>query len=419
MNARKNAFKKLGHFVKSYFKYRKSVDNYGFHIKECKKVKSCDAPKKVVFLINFPESWNSVKSIYAESQKLSNVETYVLAVPQMNDENRKCPDIRDIENAAYDFFVQNNIEAIKANQNGEWFDLGSINPDYVIYTRPYNVSYPEAYKSFNVCRYSKIFYIPYAYSMLGGEMIYGVLPEEFILSTHKVFLANESRKNECIETFPCYNNRNRYEYLGFPRFDLYNSGNEERQDSRFTIAWMPRWTTNDLSERQKSSHFLSYYKDFLEYAEKNPDVKIIIRPHPKMFNHYLTTGILSQEEVDAFDERCKKSGNVFIDRDRDYINTIKNSDVLVADYTSLIAEFFMTGKPIVFCDTADGLNPEGERICSNLYYAESFSQVIEKISAIQNGNDVDFAKRKSIIRELLPENSGGIGKKILETIVNS
>ena len=159
--------------------------------------------------------------------------------------------------------------------------------------------------------------------------------------------------------------------------------------------------------------------DFLEYAKTNTNIKVIIRPHPNMFPNYIENGIMTKEAVDSFMQHCKGCGNVIIDQTQDYIDTIRKSDILVADYTSLIAEFFMTGKPIIYCDTADGLNSEGSTICGNLYRADTFSEIIDLVEKIKNGRDDQHEHRKKIIKELLPAECGNIGKTILDSILES
>ncbi len=413
----KKLVKKAGHYVKAYFMFNDSVRNYSSYIKTANKKKHKAA--RIVFLIIFPESWNSLKSIYEETKNRSDIETFVIAAPRDMSKYNADADISTIPNDSFDFFVQNNIDVIKANAENTWFDIQAINPDYVIYTRPYNPYYAEQYRSYNVCRYAKVIYIPYAYSMLEDGLT--VLPEEFMLSAHRVYLANRSRKEECDLWYPRYNreSKNRFQYLGFPRFDLLAQDADRAAESKFTIAWLPRWTTGDGYKHNKGSNFLNYYNDFLKYAEENPDANIIFRPHPSMFANFLERGIMSEKELEEFKYRCSKCENFHIDQKKDYMDTIRSANVLVADYTSLIAEFFMTGKPIIYCDNAEGLNEEGNSICNNLYNAASFTEIVKLLEKIKNGYDEKKDLRISIIKELLPNECGSIGKTILDSILLS
>ena len=40
-----------------------------------------------------------------------------------------------------------------------------------------------------------------------------------------------------------------------------------------------------------------------------------------------------------------------IDNQRGYVDTFWGADVLITDISSMMMEFFVTGKPIIFCGT--------------------------------------------------------------------
>ena len=62
------------------------------------------------------------------------------------------------------------------------------------------------------------------------------------------------------------------------------------------ILWTPRWTTQ---ERIGGSHFFEYKDLFLEFAEKygSEELKFAIRPHPLMFDHFVTEGQMTEQDV--------------------------------------------------------------------------------------------------------------------------
>ncbi len=414
---------RFGHYIKSYFIFHDKIKNYEAGLRYVNRKNN--QIKKLVLLVNFPESWNSLKSIYDEALRKKDIEVKILAVPRISEESENATDMRSGRNEAYDFFTENNIEAIRADLgDNSWFDLKSLEPDYVIYTRPYKYQYPEAYRSYNVCSYAKLFYVPYAYGMLGEKVLFTVLPEDFVFTMRKIYFANKSRMEEARRCIPRYgkNTADRYTYLGFPRFDMYSSGSMKTDtDERYktTIVWLPRWTSEKFNSVQKSSHFLEYYKDFIEFAKDNSDIRLIIRPHPMMLSHYLSEGVMTEEDVKSFRGCCNITANIVIDEEKDYMNTLNKADIMVTDYTSLIAEFFITGKPIVFCDDVTGLNEEGKKICSCLYYADKFDSVVEYIDILRSGNDDMKEIRQNLISNILPVKTGEIGKSILEDILNS
>lgn len=408
----KHKFIEFVRFIKLDYKYKSGVR----YVNNKNTIK-----RRLAFLIDFPQSWSAIESIYEEAINTENLEVYIIAIPQLSP-GAKETNIAGLANAAFDFFTELGIDVIKANQaDNTWFQLTELNLDYIVYTRPYNEYYPTCYKSFLLCNHSKIFYVPYAYGMLGDKMLSLVLPDHFVLSAHRVYFANESRMTAYIKGLVWYRKAlaKRMKYIGFPRFDqLGRRCNNLPENDKFVVAWMPRWAASDTNSDQKTSHFLVFYKALIEYFAANPDMQLIIRPHPKMFSSYIAENIMTKEEVSEFKEICKRE-NIVLDEAKDCFDTIGKADALIADYTSLIAEYFMTGKPIIFCDTVDGLNDEGQKMCGSSYYADDFESIIRYLDMLKAGKDENISKRKEVISDLLPGKTGEIGKNILESIMNS
>ena len=410
--------KREGHRVKMLFRTRATRKSYRNGIKLSKN-RNRNGKIKVFFILAFPEAWNSFKTIYESALRSDKTEPLVIALPKFLNKNSEDTSPENLKFEAWEFLSKNGVKCINGFENGKWFDIEAAEPDYVFYTRPYNPEYNEAFKTTTVCRYAKVCYVPYAYSMLGGKNVNTVLPEEFVASAYKLFLANDSRRLQSIDYF-CGSKKSKekkFRYLGFPRLDLLKeAGAAKDPNHKFTVSWMPRWRAGEELGNQKGSHFLQYYKDFIEYFSKNTDMNMIIRPHPLMMDYFVKNGVMSQGEIDRFKEVCSNSSNISLDTEKDYMITLGKTDILVADYTSLIAECFFMGKPIVYCDTADNLNPEGTKICSNLYNAGTFDDVTTLIEKIRDEGDVMKDQREKLIRELIPGSIGNIGISILDEI---
>lgn len=416
------SIRNAGKAVKSFGRYCKLTSRHNEGVKAVNRKKK--DKRTMIFLVNFPQAWSSVKSVYDEAKKQEDLNVIVFAVPQYKAFEDDSINIATKYNDSYEFLKMEGIDVVKANtEDGHWIDLRKYDPDYVIYMRSYNQYTPKMYKSYTVCRYAKCFYLPYAYGMLGDKMLNIVLPENFTYTMHRIFFANESRKNAYAKEQPFYRREfvnNRLKFLGFSRFDMFKSSVAKRNydEREYTVAWMPRWATDDKPD-QKPSHFMTFYKEFLNYFYEHTDVKLIIRPHPLMFSSYISNGIMTEEEVNSFKKKCKEASNIEIDERKDYSVTLEEADLLIADYTSLIAEFYIMGKPIIYCDTADNLNEEGNKICATTYNADDFDEIVKYIELLKSGHDSKQTIRNNVIKELLPGKTGEIGKAIFEEIINS
>jgi len=114
------------------------------------------------------------------------------------------------------------------------------------------------------------------------------------------------------------------------------------------VLWTPRWTTDlNLGE----SNFFTYKDIILDFAENNTEFDFLLRPHPLMFAHFIETGELSEHEKKEYEKRVRDIKNVEFDYQKEYSATFWNSDILVSDISSILPEYFITGKPIIFCAT--------------------------------------------------------------------
>jgi hypothetical protein len=370
----------------------------------------------IVYLLQFPEVWNSIKSVYYAGES-KGVNSYVVCIPKISGKKNYVPFFKYGSNDAYDFCKLNGIKCIRADLGPDkWLDIGLLKPDYVIYTKSYE-EVPDIYSCHNLKYKYKLCYIPYAYAMTEGSMFYITFNPLFIRNMNYVFAPNKSRLEICKDEFYWYEKFGycKFQFLGFPRFDLLS---DDITSNTRNILWLPRWTSNEDTEGQKESHFLKYYKQFIEYMKVHPEINLIIRPHPLMFDNFIEKGVMTRQEVETFKDICDTSSNIELDESKDYLPTIKKAGILVADYTSLLVEYFVTGNPIIYCDDVDGLNAEAHLMDKAFYHADNFDQIEEIIERICNHKDPYASLRKDICKEIIPANAGSIGMEIINFIIH-
>ena len=375
---------------------------------------------RIIFLVQFPETWNSFKTVYEELKQRESVEVSILCIPKPISNNGEIEYHPTDINESFEYFKNLGIDCVNALKiDNQWIDIELLKPDYVIYTRPYNTQYPVKYRSSSVCRFAKTCYIPYAYNMM-DDKFFLTFNTEFITNIYTTFVASESRLIMCKDEF-YFQDRfrtNKFVYMGFPRFDLLKNNIEEKENNkRFTIVWMPRWTVAD-GEATKLSGFLKYSRQILDFVKRHKNIDLVIRPHPLMFTNFVEKGVMTQNEVERFKKECTECENVVIDVEKDYIPLLNRADLLIADYTSLLIEFFVTGKPIIYCDDAKGLNKEAKEMDDVLYHAMNYTDIEKLIFKIMEGNDSMKYKRKLVIHKLIPINAGIIGEQIAEYLLN-
>lgn len=369
---------------------------------------------KIAFIVSFPEVWNSLRSIY-EAALSMNLDTLVVCVPKKDSKGDYL-----LKNDAYEFLSKNNVNNIIDGRlnDKEWFDLKNWNADYVFFSRPYKSEYPECYSPYALSRYTSVCYVPYGFIMSEGHIFESVYNWPFILGTAFSFVQSDNQLEKCKKKFfkQFISHRNSFVNLGHPRFDLLGKCSTT-DTSKFTIAWMPRWEFIE-KEGQKVSHFLAYFDDWYSYADSNKDVDFILRPHPLMFSTMVKENIIDQSAVDGIIRKIDCAPNVFLDMGGDYLPTLKKANVLIADLTSLIVEFFVTGKPIIYCDKADMFNNDAKMIDEVLYHANTWTDVCDCLEKLKNHIDEKKNDRARVINGLIPSNAGDIGKSIVNYLLN-
>jgi CDP-glycerol glycerophosphotransferase (TagB/SpsB family) len=107
---------------------------------------------------------------------------------------------------------------------------------------------------------------------------------------------------------------------------------------------------------------LVYYHFFYNYAVQNPDVQLIIRPHVSLFPRAIENQHLSQDDVNEIIGKFTRLDNVVYSQhiSKSLVEDIMESDIVIADGTSALAEVVVADKPIIYL--SNGLNLEFDSV---------------------------------------------------------
>lgn len=361
----------------------------------------------VVFLIWMESMWNSLRSVYEEALNNPFFNVYIVAQPHITDRQNKKE-----KNSAYEFLNKEYENVINAIENDTWFDLRTLSPDYVFYTYPYSSYYYKDYNPVEVRKYSKICLINYGFDTSRDSLFYISYNWNFCKNAAIIFATCKSAKARLHKVLGnSYNCYPKIVYKGFPRFDLINR--EKTNSKRLCICWTPRWTVKSKQKYDIGSSFLLYYDNFLNYATIHKDIDFIIRPHPLMFSNFLKEKVITQDELDTFKIRCQSLNNLVIDESADYLKTINATDIFVTDYTSLMLEYFATGRPIVFLAKAHGFAKEAKLMDKTIYHAFTWNELECILEDLINGNDKMRELRLAALTDLFPSEFESSASSIL------
>lgn len=363
-------------------------------------------PIKVGFIGQYIPAWNKAEGLYREMLADSRFEPIIICVPS-GISNYELNDPDSLENDTYEYYKSNGYQAVNALiGKNQWLDLEALDLDYVFYQRPYDYLLPLQYASSVVANYAKICVILYAAIMV-EEDVEICLETNFFRNVFCYFADSLHAASA---------NRNNFKlshllgiqksiYCGNPSSHHILSEKDTKTDAwdgignGFKVMWTPRWTT-DL--KLGGTNFFEYKDFLLEFAKAHPDVSLLLRPHPLAFENFVRTGVMTQQEVNAYKETCNILPNVEIDARKDYITTMWNSDVLVGDISGILPEYFIMNKPLIFCASNMILQPTAftKRMFEGCYIVNNKQELEERLTSLMNGIDPLKQKRAEIISEL-------------------
>lgn len=375
---------------------------------------------RVVFLCQYVPAWNKFKSLYDIMKKDKRFRPVIVCIPiDMHD--HRLDDPNNTVNDTYEYFVKNGYDAVNALTGVEsWLELKSLSPDYVVYTRPYNSYLPEEYASYNVKKYARICSLMYAITMT-KELYDTTINDSFYKDVYVYFAETNYSVKFYRRKYPvttslgikkCY-------FYGMPALEqiLLDKGTHghswDFSQNTFRVMWTPRWTTDP---KLGGSNFFVYYQSILDYASKHADMDFLIRPHPLTFENFLRTGEMTEEQVQAYKDEIAAMDNASLDSEKEYDATIWESSVLLSDISGFMPEYFVTGKPIIFCASNMYVHPveHTRKMLEGCYIANTPEEAYGYLEQLKNGTDPLKEKRRHLIKEVFGKDLGQASAKIVE-----
>ena len=409
--------KKIINAIKYYIQYIISLLYIAKNKKRVKKKISSSEVLNVIFVVQYIPGWNKLEPIYSKMQKDKRFNPSIVCVP-LNIQNHILMD--NDGNDTYRYFVEHGYKAINALlDDGSWYDLKQLRPDYLFHSRPYNHFMPICYTSDRIVRYALICNVMYGACLANNDRKV-CINKAYFKNVYSYYAFDESekeyyeglyRKGVKIRIQRCFP----FGATGLEQ--LLGTKNNISRNTRFkkTVLWTPRWSTDS---HVGGSNFFNYKDTILQLATNNLDILYIIRPHPLMFSNFLKTGEMTEEEVTEFKLYCHNSDNVVLDESKSYSGTFWNSNLLITDFSGIVPEYFITGKPIIYCHS--NVNFEYTDTVNHLIHCcyEAFdSNDIERyVHNLINQEDTMLQKRIEFIESFFPtvqNNSANILESLL------
>lgn len=421
--------KKNNPVIKGLLKMYQSLKNVRQTAAYCKKVKKINRerdrgkPMHIVFFVQLPSVWGKMERVFLEALTRKDIKVTLLAIPDEGMEQAENNQGKNETYAAmksYGDMVKNAV-----TETGAWLDLKAMKPDYVFYPRPYDHYLPKQYQSDVVSCYAKVCYVPYGF-LLTATCVEICLNRNFFQNCYYYFAEN---------TIYAQYNRKRFKHshkkglrkseaLGYPIFadvleaknKTSDSWNRIDSDNKFRIIWAPRWTTD---KHAGGTNFFAYKDRLIQFAKEHEEMAVVYRPHPLTFSNFLKTGEMTESQLENLRRSYDENDRMCIEEKADYLDTFWGSDVLLTDVSSVDIEYFITGKPVIYCyREAVELGEFAQQLYSVAYWAKDWNEVEQRLVQLQQGNDPLKEKRLQMVKDLLGDDFSSGAQKIVDELVN-
>lgn len=384
-----------------YIRLRLDIVCYSIRLSKILKNKQKKEKLKVVF---FPINIGMWKNdhLFKLLQNDSRYDPYVISffVPVDNPDfqRRNQEEMRTFfTNKGYPYYDMYDYE------KNEWFNIESFQPDVVFYTQAVNVSY-KRYNIQSLWNNCLFYYIPYCLLMEQETITDNTLL--FNISM-KVFAPSEFHK----KYWSGFINRGKNVVVtGYPSFDyLLDNSNVscskwKCNDGRKRVIWAPHHsiTNNDLLSY---SNFLEIADSMVELAEKYQDkMEFVFKPHPRLRPKLEQMDGWGVERTGEYYNKWTKMPNTnFVDGN--YFDLFLTSDAMIHDCSTFMAEYLLTGKPVMFNmrdDSAMNLNEYAKRCFQQHYIGRSLQDVEEFLNEIVlSGSDPMKSQRLEFVEKEL------------------
>ncbi len=387
------------------------IANYNFQTRSMVKQLN-NMPINVLFVCHEPALWEMFDSVYRCMVNDPIFSPKVVVLPYRNPIISK---YKYQETEMNNFCSEKKLIAINGYDKDKkiWLKPDSLMPDYVFFQVPYNY-YPPLWSVETISKIAKVCYIPYGSSVAKGDIAKIVHPEQFFKHTSLIFLENDWKKEIFKQMF-----QNKYWFenktvvvSGYPKLD-YLKANESytgyawkrgQNENIKRILWTPRFLTSE-----GTCHFFEYKDFFFDFCKNHPEVDFVFRPHPLCFQNFIKTGEMTLEEITRLKKLYEQSHNMAIDESGSYKDSFMTSDLLISDYSSMMVEYFATGKPIIYTHRKNEFNDYALNLSKGMYWVENQKDLEEKILMILNGIDPLKDFRQKLISKMyyFPENGAG------------
>ncbi|WP_449448234.1 hypothetical protein [Thermomonas brevis] len=318
--------------------------------------------RRVVFLINQPQTFSALEPVITELQKRADrFEPVIVAIP-LSTAKIHGPEHSLQQTCA--FLRERGFNPITLTGQGtdDLIRLIRLAPDFIFRQQPWEGTVPAVFRSPQL-GFAQLCYIPYG--MMTVDWPQKQCNQPFHNDCDLLFAESPYH----FERYAQYRQMGTQGVVmsGYPRYEQFVRQLEAEPapwplaapEAMPRVIWAPHLSVP--GEPLSYSTFLEY-KDVMLAEAKRGRMSILFRPHPGLGDRLVGKGHMSREDWAAYQAAWDATGTSGVDHSPGYIEQFSASDLLITDGIGFFSEYLLTGKPLVrtWKPSAEPLNAFGD-----------------------------------------------------------
>jgi hypothetical protein len=168
------------------------------------------------------------------------------------------------------------------------------------------------------------------------------------------------------------------------------------------------------------SQFLQYSNFFIELPKIYSDIDFVFRPHPLLFVTLKNTDLWGKEKTEQYLESLLSSPNISYSEGGDYFDLFINSDAMIHDCGSFLAEYLYTDHPQCYLlknenEIGQEFTSFGKEILEHVYKSFSKQDILNFIDTVViKENDSMGKYRKDYANKYIKINYPNASQRIIQ-----
>ncbi|RZS68477.1 hypothetical protein EV187_0906 [Agromyces ramosus] len=317
-------------------------------------------PIRVVMLVHYLEAWASLEPVFRAMEADDAFEVTVASIP------RRFPGAPGFsgEHVVDAELTARGVRHVRLPfaDSSESLDLlRALRPHVVFRQSQWDADVPPGFST-RALSFARLCLVPYETMNIVENVRHAGTPTDTAVDTPyhraawRVFCANDVVQRAAIEGATL--GAEQFVVTGHPKSIAIREAEGHWPidgPRRPRIAWSAHHSIGD--DWTRFGLFPAMSEAMLRFAETHPECDVVFLPHPMLLTfggHHQSP--VTQVEVDAFLERWAALPNTATYTGVDYPSVLRASDALITDGLSMLIEYQLLGKPLVFVER-DGHRP--------------------------------------------------------------